>query len=126
MLYDSCWAIRLIAALLLTFMFHIRAARGRRGFGGLSPPKQCTKPLPNSIMKAINWGILSIFTLSWHQQGNKKLTLTITSRDFHHKRTLTIMSGDFHSKLMINHNVGWFSPRNHVATTPVRVEIPQG
>jgi len=28
-------------------------------------------------------GILSIFTMSRHQHGNKKLTLTITWGDFH-------------------------------------------
>jgi len=46
MLYDNCWAIRLIAALLLTFMSHIGLVPSPQGgFGGLSPPKQCSKPL---------------------------------------------------------------------------------
>ena len=55
MLYDNCWAIRLIAALLLTFMSHIRpVASPQGGFGGLSPSKQCTKP-PNWNVKTINW-----------------------------------------------------------------------
>jgi len=44
MLYDSGWAIRLIAALLLTFMSHIRPVSSPHGgFGGLSPLKKCTK-----------------------------------------------------------------------------------
>jgi len=39
MLYDNCWAIRLIAALLLTFMSHIRPVPSPQGwYGGLSPP----------------------------------------------------------------------------------------
>jgi len=45
LLYDNCWAIRLIAPLLLTFMSHIRPVPSPQGgFGGLSPPKQCSKP----------------------------------------------------------------------------------
>jgi len=34
--------------------------------------------------------------MSRYQQGNKKLTLTITSGDFHHKLTPTITPDDFH------------------------------
>ena len=45
MLYENFWAIRLMAALLLTFMSHIRPVPSPQGgFGGLSPPKQSTKP----------------------------------------------------------------------------------
>jgi len=44
MFYDNCWAIRLIAALLLTFMSHIRPVLSpQEGFGGLGLPQQCTK-----------------------------------------------------------------------------------
>jgi len=41
------------------------------------------------------------------------------------KLTLTITSGYFHPK-HTNHNVGWFSPRDHAAPTPVWVEISRG
>jgi len=52
MLYDNCWAIRLIAALLLTFMSHIQPVPSpQRGFGGLSPPKQCFYPPKIEIWK---------------------------------------------------------------------------
>jgi len=45
MLYDNCWAITLIAALLLTFMSHIRPVPSPQGgFGGLNPLKQYTNP----------------------------------------------------------------------------------
>ena len=44
-LYDSCWEIRLVAALLLTFMSHIRPVPSpQRGFGGLSPPNHALIP----------------------------------------------------------------------------------
>jgi len=40
MLYDNCWAITLIAALLLTFMSHTRPIPSPQGeFGGLSSPQ---------------------------------------------------------------------------------------
>jgi len=95
MLYENSWSIRLIAALLLTFMSQIRLVRSLQvGFGGLSPPKQCTKA-PKLKYENYKW-VDFIFTMTRHQQGNKKLTLIITSGDFHPKLTLTIMSGDFH------------------------------
>jgi len=37
--------------------------------------------------------------MSRHQQGNKKLTLTITSGDFRSKLTQIITPGDFHPNL---------------------------
>jgi len=44
MLYDNCWAIRLIAAVLWTFMSHIRPVPFLQGgLAVLSPPKQCSK-----------------------------------------------------------------------------------
>jgi len=45
MLYDNRWAIRLIVALLLTFMSHIRPAPSQYGgLCGLSPPKNAPSP----------------------------------------------------------------------------------
>ena len=45
MLYDNCWAIRLIVALLSTFMSQLLSVPSPQGgFGALSPSKQCTKP----------------------------------------------------------------------------------
>jgi len=57
---------------------------------------------------------MSNFTMPRHQQGNKKLTLIITSGDFQPKRTLTIMSGDFHPKLTLT-ITQWdgFHPNSH-------------
>jgi len=122
MLHDNCWAIRLIAALLLTFMSHIRPVPSPQGgFGGLIPPKQCTKP-PNWNMKTINyWSFVNFDnvkastrkqkTHSYHNVGrfspqihtnhnagwfSPELTLTITPDDFHPNSQSTITSGDFH------------------------------
>jgi len=43
MLYDKYWAVRLIVALLLTFMSHIRPVPSQQGGWWAKPPKKCTK-----------------------------------------------------------------------------------
>jgi len=61
MLYDNCWAIRLIAALPLTFMSHIPPVPSPQGeFGELSPPKQCTKPPQTMHQAPPNWNMKTI------------------------------------------------------------------
>jgi len=101
MLYDNCRAIRLIAALLLTFMSHTGLVPSPQGgFGGLSTPKQCSKPPKLKHMRTINKCSFVNFYNAKASTGKQKT----------------------HS----NHNVGWFSPRYHVATTPVPVEIIGG
>ena len=103
MLYDNSWAIRLIAALLLTFMSHIRPVPSSQGgYSRLSPRKQCSKPPPNWNMKTINCKLVQ-FCQFLQCQGINRETKTHSS-----------------------HNVGWLSPRYYVATTPVRMEITGG
>ena len=97
MLCDNCWAIRLIAALLLTFMSHIWPVPSPQGeFGGLSPPNNATSP-PNWNTKTIN---------------------KCSSANFYNAKAATGKQ-----KTHSNHNLGWSSPRYHVATAPLRVEI---
>ena len=100
MLYN-CWAIRVIAALLLTFMSHIRLVpSSQEGFAGLTPPQTMLQAPPNWNMKTINkYSFVNFYNVK-ASTGKQKT----------------------HS----NHNVGWFSPRYHMATTPVRVEITGG
>jgi len=139
MLYENSWAIRLIAALLLNFMSHIRPVPSpQRGFAGLSPPKQCTKP---PKLKYENYRLVDFvnFYNAKASTGKQKThsnhnvgwfsTQTHTYYNvgwFSPELTLTIMSGDFHPNSQSSHSVGWFSPKDHLATTPVRVEIARG
>jgi len=58
------------------------------GIWWANPPKQCTKPPKLKYESCILMEFLLIFTMSRHQQGNKKLTLSTTSDDFHPKLTL--------------------------------------
>jgi len=54
------------------------------------------------------------------QQGNKKITLTITSFDFHPKLTLNITSGrsgDFHLKLTLPITQDDFHPNSQSTVT---------
>jgi len=71
MLYDNCWAIRLIVALLLTIMSRIRPVPSPQGgFGGLRPQ--------NSNLKTINsLSVVSFYNVK-ASTGKQKLTLTIT------------------------------------------------
>jgi len=65
--YDNFWAIRLIAAQLLTFITHTRPVPSPQlGFGGLSPPKQCTKPHQIEIWKLQISGVMSICKIRRH------------------------------------------------------------
>jgi len=76
MLYGNCWAIRLIAALLLTFMSHIRPVPSPQGgYVGLCPP--------NWNMKTINKCSFVNFYNVKALTGKQKLPLTIKSGDFH-------------------------------------------
>jgi len=70
-LYDNCWAIRLIAALLLTFMSHITASPVATGGIWWAKP-------PNWNIKTINgWGFVNLYNVK-ASTGKQKLTLTIT------------------------------------------------
>jgi len=97
MLYDNCWAIRLIEALLLTFMSHIRPGPSPQGVRWAKSPQTLLQSRLNSNIKSINKCTFVNFYNVKASTGKQKT----------------------HS----NHNVGWFSPRYHVANTPVRVEI---
>jgi len=82
MLYDNCWAIRLIAALILTFMSHIGLVPWpQRRFGGLSPPQTMIQA-PKLKHENYKWSFVNFYDVK-ASTGNQKLTLTITSGDFH-------------------------------------------
>jgi len=87
MLYDKCWAISLIMALLLTFMSHLRPAPSP--YGGIwwaKPTQKCTIP-PN-----------------WNMRHYKLMEFC----PFLQCQGITQETGK--QKTHTNHNIGWFSP----------------
>jgi len=101
MLYDNCWAIRLIAALLLTFMSHMRPVPSPQGdLVGLAPQTMHQSPL-NWNMKTINlWSFVNFHNVK-ASTGKQK---THSSHNV----------GWFLPQTDTNHNVGWFSPQTHI------------
>ena len=84
MFHDNCWAIRLIAALLLTFMSHIRPVPSPPGgFGGLSLPKQCSKPPKLKYENYKQVQFCQFLQCEGINRETKKLTPTITWGDLH-------------------------------------------